>query len=142
MPRAGLRSCPIPGCPELVAHGRCAAHGGVRREERQSHERGYDWRWRKARERLLRAWCFECGADRGLPAAPNCRRCKGTGKANLFCYDPFGIHGDVLVPAEALDHVIPHRGSFELFWRESNIAGICFSCHGIKSARERFGQGA
>jgi 5-methylcytosine-specific restriction protein A len=38
--------------------------------------------------------------------------------------------------ATVLDHIVPHRGSRELFWEQSNWQALCVACHGRKTARE------
>ena len=79
-----------------------------KRERVKTAERGYDARWRRARLYYLRRhpWCVEC--------------------------DKHGLH----VFAEHLDHIVPHKGSKELFWDETNWQGLCAVCHGHKSAKE------
>jgi 5-methylcytosine-specific restriction protein A len=37
--------------------------------------------------------------------------------------------------AQCVDHVIPHRADYELFWRESNWESLCNDCHRAKTAR-------
>jgi 5-methylcytosine-specific restriction protein A len=70
--------------------------------------RGYDARWRKARESFL--------ADH-----PLCEPCEAAG---------------LTVEATVVDHRIPHRGDPVLFWTRSNWAPMCGPCHGRKSAGE------
>jgi hypothetical protein len=41
------------------------------------------------------------------------------------------------VPAEVIDHRIPHRGNLTLFWDRSNWDPLCVACHNAKSAREK-----
>jgi len=40
--------------------------------------------------------------------------------------------------ANEVDHVIPHRGSLELFWDSANWQALCRPCHTRKTAREVF----
>ena len=37
-------------------------------------------------------------------------------------------------PASEVDHVTPHKGDLELFWRKSNWQALCKSCHSRKTA--------
>lgn len=37
--------------------------------------------------------------------------------------------------ADHVDHIVPHRGNPDLFWDESNLQGLCHSCHSCKTAR-------
>ena len=35
-----------------------------------------------------------------------------------------------------LDHIVPHRGSEELFFNEDNLQVLCEACHRVKTAQE------
>ncbi len=70
--------------------------------------RGYDRRWRKAREAYLRAH-------------PLCAGCKAAGK---------------ITPASDVDHIAPHRGERKLFWDRENWQSLCTSCHSSHKQRE------
>ncbi len=50
-------------------------------------------------------------------------------------------HGAVLVLATDLDHIYPHAGDYEEFWRRSNWQGLCHQCHSLKTAKEDGGFG-
>lgn len=76
---------------------------------KNSFERGYDARWRKARVRFL-------GAN------PLCVHCLSTGRTTV---------------AVVVDHITPHRGDQGLFWDEANWQALCVICHNRKSASER-----
>ena len=77
---------------------------GPRRRPNAS-ARGYDRRWRKAREAYL-------------TEHPLCVECQKKG---------------LTVVATVVDHVIPHRGNEELFWSETNWAAVCKACHDRKT---------
>ncbi|MGP5435681.1 HNH endonuclease [Psychrobacter alimentarius] len=68
-------------------------------------QRGYDVRWRSARELFL--------ADE-----PLCRNC---------------MLQNIIKGADVVDHIIPHRGDHELFWDQTNWQPLCYSCHSIKT---------
>ena len=51
-----------------------------------------------------------------------------------FCTDPFLSHEGRLRPAVVLDHIIPHRGDYDLFWAEWNWQGLCLACNDRKTA--------
>lgn len=100
--------------------GYCTKH--QRPRERDSHydrergtaaQRGYNAAWRRARLAFLRQhpWCVMCEQE---------------GK---------------LVPAEVVDHVIPHKGDYERFWDLSNWQALCKRHHDSKTAREDGGFG-
>ena len=108
MPRSPKRPCRFPGCPNLCDHGvYCADHSdySADRLRGSAAERGYDGKWRSARERFLRK-------------NPLCVKCRENGK---------------LTPATVVDHIIPHRGDPILFWNEKNWQPLCKDCHGVKT---------
>lgn len=79
---------------------------------KSSHERGYNHRWRKARETYLSAHplCVECGK-----------------------------HGRVAA-ASVVDHIAPHRNDQALFWDRANWQALCKPCHDSHKQRaERSG---
>jgi 5-methylcytosine-specific restriction protein A len=64
MPTAPMRPCAQPGCPTLVAKGRCSAHRLAYERQRGSPSaRGYDHAWLKLRAQVLREeeYCQGCG---------------------------------------------------------------------------------
>lgn len=74
-----------------------------------SSQRGYDYKWQKAREQYLRdnPLCVYC-ARQGCTAA-----------------------------ASVVDHVVPHRGDMTLFWDQGNWQSLCKPCHdSVKQAEE------
>jgi len=44
-------------------------------------------------------------------------------------------------PAQAVDHIKPHKGNYSLFWDKANWRPICISCNSRKAAREEGGFG-
>lgn len=60
--------CAEPGCPVLVARGRCEAHAKELRRRQEAGrpsaaERGYGPEWRRISAEFLAAhpWCLDCG---------------------------------------------------------------------------------
>lgn len=41
----------------------------------------------------------------------------------------------LIVPAVDVDHIIPHRGDWDLFWDASNLCSLCVACHSKKTAK-------
>jgi 5-methylcytosine-specific restriction protein A len=80
----------------------------LNRERPSAARRGYGGRWRQARAAFL-------------ALHPLCAACQAYGR---------------IVPATAVDHVVPHRGDQRLFWDRSNWAPSCKPCHDAKTARE------
>lgn len=112
-----MRPCARPGCPNIVAAGRCEGchrERGRQLDDRResSYARGYNSKWRKARIYFL-------------SARPTCDHCALDGRATA---------------AREVDHIIPHRGDVVLFWDQSNWQPLCSSCHGRKTLLEA-GQG-
>jgi 5-methylcytosine-specific restriction protein A len=78
-----------------------------------TNERGYTYRWQKAREGWLRNH-------------PLCVHCERDGR---------------VVAASDVDHIIPHKGDMELFWDNTNWQSLCAPCHSTKTATEDGGFG-
>lgn len=73
-----------------------------------AHKRGYDHKWRKARERYLRAH-------------PLCVFCESKGHVTA---------------ATVVDHIVPHNGNMKLFWdSENNWQGLCYHHHNSDKQR-------
>jgi 5-methylcytosine-specific restriction protein A len=73
----------------------------------KTNERGYTWKWRKAREAYLRQHplCVMCERD-----------------------------DHQLTPASVVDHVVPHKGDMVLFWDPNNWQALCKTHHDRKTA--------
>lgn len=109
MPKKPLKPCKHPGCPKLTEEKYCTEHKVFHTSDRaNATRRGYDSRWRSARNRFLKV-------------NPLCVKCKEQGK---------------LTKAIVVDHIKPHRGNKNLFWDESNWQPLCKSCHDTKTMTE------
>ena len=85
-------------------------------DKRKTAERGYGWRWQKARATFL-----------SRPENVLCRMCQAEGLA---------------VVATVVDHVIPHRGNQDLFWDTNNWQPLCKKHHdGTKQSIDKGGHG-
>ncbi|MCZ8518872.1 HNH endonuclease signature motif containing protein [Paenibacillus mucilaginosus] len=114
MPNLLPTFCREPGCRTLTRNGRCPQHQKQQDRGRGSAaSRGYDAKWRKARTRYLQEH-------------PLCQSCMEQGR---------------LTVATVVDHIKPHKGDMQLFWRKSNWQALCKSCHDKKTAREDGGFG-
>lgn len=83
------------------------------RSGKTTGQRGYDYKWQKARERFL----FD---------NPLCVYCQREGRVTA---------------ASVVDHITPHQGDQALFWRQSNWQQLCASCHSsVKQAEESKGR--
>lgn len=73
-----------------------------------SAQRGYGYKWQKAREGWLRAH-------------PKCVMCDEKG---------------ILTAATVVDHKTPHRGDQDLFWNRDNWQSLCKACHDGEKRRQ------
>ncbi len=73
----------------------------MQNQRQTSAQRGYGYRWQKAREGFLRnhPLCADC-ARRGITQA-----------------------------ADVVDHITPHRGDMNMFWDRDNWQALCANCH-------------
>lgn len=117
MPVKPQRPCSYPGCPCLTNGRYCNKHQKEIESKYNKTSRPfkklYNSRWYKLRKQFLLRY-------------PLCEECKRDG---------------VVIAAEVVDHVIPHKGNEQLFWDESNWQSLCKHHHDIKTAKEdgRFG---
>ena len=112
-PYAPKHPCGFPGCHILVdtQDRLCEKHRAQERKEIDRRRgsaacRGYDSRWRSARERYL-------------VLHPLCVGCQHHGR---------------LTAATVVDHILSHKGDWKRFWDESNWQALCRSCHDSKTA--------
>lgn len=112
-----MKFCNHPGCSTLVQSGYCDKHVKVKRiydnRRESSAKRGYDARWKVARRKFL-----DCN--------PLCIECQNNG---------------MLTEATVVDHIIPHKGDYRLFWDINNWQPLCKRHHDSKTAREDGGFG-
>lgn len=84
-----------------------------RGDKRSASERGYTWRWQKARNTFLRE-------------NPLCVECRSEGR---------------VTEAQVVDHIVPHRGDQKLFWDRANWQSLCKLHHDSDKQRlEKSGQ--
>ncbi len=110
MPTRAPKPCVHPGCRRYAAdRGRCAEHAREQDARRGSAaSRGYDSKWRRAREQYLRE--------------------------NPLCVTH--LADEHVVAASVVDHIVPHKGDSKLFWSRSNWQALCKPCHDRKTATE------
>ncbi|WP_128102798.1 HNH endonuclease [Paenibacillus sp. DCT19] len=112
------RFCSKQGCKSYATEGRyCEAHQDQVHSYDQHRgtaaERGYDSRWRKARDGYL--------------------------KKHPLCVTHW--KQGYVKEATVVDHIKPHRGDKTLFWDRRNWQGLCKQCHDVKTAKEDGGFG-
>ena len=111
MPMKPKHACSHPRCAALIEPGQkyCAEHLKQHPEyTRRDAGRIYNSRWRKASKQFL-------------SENPLCVKCLADGR---------------YTKAEAVDHIVPHRGDMTLFWDMSNWQALCKSCHDHKTLNE------
>lgn len=115
MPRAALKPCAYPGCPELVRSGYCDAHKRTQPDyHKPEHQRLYGtpgWKQLRRAQLAREPWCRDCLAQ------------------------------GVYTVATDVDHIAAHRGDERLFYDANNLQSLCHSCHSRKTAKEVFGHG-
>ncbi len=110
MPTQPAKPCAHPGCRRLVTSGaRCAEHA---RELSRAQDAGRD----QATRALYNNARWRAASRAYLDRHPVCARCTEL--------------------AAVVDHVIPHRGDYGLFWRTPNWQPLCKRCHDRKTATE------
>lgn len=111
MPWSARRPCRCEGCSRLAEKGKvyCKQHAHMESDRMRgtAAQRGYDARWRDARLYFLRR-------------NPLCVVCLKEGRAEA---------------ATVVDHIVPHRGDWRLFWDENNWQPLCKRHHDEKTAR-------
>jgi len=93
----------------------------VRREKERDQKRNEEQPWRAWYHRY--PWTGDHGLERMiLRRDPICMMCERA-------------------PSTVADHIIPHKGDWSRFVDEKNLQGLCYSCHGAKTANEDGGFG-
>lgn len=118
--RKSLKPCNEPGCPQqsalaIASNTRHLSLYMICSVNHLHAVRGYNNRWRKAREGYL-------------AKHPLCQSCMLQGKR---------------IAATVVDNIKPHKGDKKLFWDSTNWQPLCASCHSRKTAKEDgwFGNG-
>jgi 5-methylcytosine-specific restriction protein A len=108
--------CPHRGCKTLVDldTSYCDEHiNDIQISRQQYNKQRPEWhnlyksyRWRNARLRYLMEH-------------PLCVECERIGR---------------LISGNTINHIIPHKGNYDLFWNESNWETLCKRCHDRRTA--------
>jgi 5-methylcytosine-specific restriction protein A len=106
MPRRLKKTCNYPGCGILVESG--TPYCDKHKRSKNRNHKIYNYRWNKVRTGFLQN-------------NPLCVKCKEKGIIN---------------PANVVDHIKPHNGSYSLFWDHTNWQALCYNCHNKKTAEE------
>lgn len=117
MPTRSKRPCTHPGCGKLTIDGRCQKHSfkEVEKQRPNASKRGYGHKWRIVSKQYL--------------------------QSNPYCVDC--LSKDIVKASKVVDHIIPHKGDYDLFWDQDNWQALCKQCHDSKTAKHdgRWGDG-
>lgn len=106
-----MRMCKAAGCMKLTADGYCPDHRpkSERKESASWHHLytnpRYGWKRRRDAQLAREPFCCECAK--------------------------YGLR----VRATEVDHVIPHRGNLDLFYK-GKLQSLCHTCHSRKTMAE------
>lgn len=89
-------------------------------EDKQHRNR----RWKQKHYQWYNLAVWRNGSKQFLQRNPLCVICKDAGR---------------IVPSTEVDHVVPHRGEWELFIDSDNWQACCHTCHSRKTAKENGG---
>lgn len=110
MPLRAPRPCKAPGCGALASDGAyCPAH-----ESRSAQDKAVSEARRPSAAARGYDHRWRKVRDSFLRRNPLCAKC---GK-----------------PASVVDHVVPHKGDWILFWKKENWQALCERCHNVKTA--------
>lgn len=123
MAMRSLKPCKHPGCRELTRSVYCSRHAPTERQRRSAGPA----EWHKLYG--LPIWTDRLRPDQ-LLKEPYCRAC--TARSIRECRPELAR-----VLATDVDHVVPHRGSMQLFADPANLQSLCHSCHARKTAAEQ-----
>jgi 5-methylcytosine-specific restriction protein A len=114
MPLDTKKPCYHPGCKNLTFDTYCEKHEKSRtrfyNRKLRKHAELYDYQWYKAAKLFL--------------------------SKNPLCVECEKKYGEIK-PATEVDHIIPHKGNYKLFWNHKNWQPLCKTCHSQKTNRER-----
>ena len=118
MPVRNKKACNKQGCPELVEYGNayCDKHlkeHKVYKRTNRKKQTMYNRRWQIYRKTFLsdNPFCVVCIAENRL------------------------------TPATVVDHIVPHKDDYDLFWDVNNHQPMCKRCHDRKTATHDGGFG-
>jgi 5-methylcytosine-specific restriction enzyme A len=130
-PRLGVAPQRVQTIPQKLT----CVQAGSWRGDKTSSQRGYGYRWQKARQTYLdkHPWCVMCLRDLGLP-----HTLTGTQADTEIVCKRTTECGALLPTASRVDHKVPHQGDQRLFWDSMNWQSLCATHHdGEKAEQER-----
>lgn len=113
MPRKPRKPCAHSSCPELTEVRYCEQHQKQIDREYDNNNRPYKKLYKTSRWQRLRIQV--------LKIQPLCVECSSIGR---------------ITKATVVDHIKPHKGDEELFYKLENLQPLCKPCHDRKTAKE------
>ena len=106
--------------------------GSWRNDKQTSTQRGYGYKWQKARAAYLvkHPFCAYCLRDAGIGYQQDAVTI-GLACATKGLGQPY---------AQVVDHIEPHRGDQALFWNSANWQALCSTHHSADKQREEAAQ--
>lgn len=119
------RPCARPGCREWAtdASSYCPLHFAEWQERRQ-----------KEREEQRQSYLRQCDKRRESPAKRGYNSAWNTARKGYLIQNPICVMCGR--PATEVDHIIPHKGDYKLFWDVTNWQSLCHECHSQKTYSE------
>lgn len=101
--------------------------GSWRTSAQTSSQRGYDYRWQRARAAFLREhpFCVYCLREHRIVATV-------VAEVIVEC----AARGIPLPYGNVVDHILPHRGDEAVFWDRANWQTLCGHHHSSHKQRE------
>ena len=124
MPYRSKKPCRHFGCGGLTLKAYCVIHHAVYQEKARQ-------RIKKKNER------FDKGRDSASARGYSARWAKVA--RNYLHFHPLCVACEkvgIVQQAEQVDHILPHRGDYDLFWDADNLQGLCRRCHAKKTRKE------
>lgn len=120
--KQAAHKCLWPGCGKKTLSRYCEQHTKQTADDSRARSNRKDKKrpsaWKRGYDARWRRYRLVFLTDN-----PWCAKCEG------------------LVPATVVDHIISHRGDYDLFWDEGNHEGLCTTHHNVKTATEDGGFG-
>lgn len=115
MPYKQKRYCRV--CNKTATHGAYCEEHAPQRDYRAEDNRRTKNIW----DRWYKTAIWKEKRERQLKREPLCREC---------------LSKEIYTKATDVDHIIPHKGNWNLFIGEDNLESLCHACHSRKTARE------
>jgi 5-methylcytosine-specific restriction protein A len=121
VPWSAPRPCRYYGCPYTTVNGYCEEHMVVAKQKERERKAKYEKTRINPHKWMYNSKGWKTLRTRHLKQYPLCSICA--------------------LPANHVDHIIPHEGDTALFYDAGNLQSMCSSHHSAKTAREDGGFG-